>query len=338
MALLMIKGRPIDQVRNDLDELARNARWDGLDRPPLAIYLQNASDTAAGHPAAATISEARRAYLERVGASPASPVGFAPPPSLYRVVRLTAPIGDHHPEIAPGEIRAALDPGEVDVDELPLRFDRLPPLDGSPAPWQSAQDAITEEVRGYLRYTARRSGNPLALFGFAPIPLLAALGRAIGDKRRMMVFERHRHTDGWRWDTHPPAQSALTTLEEVRDAPAREIALLVSISDTVKRFAVRAAVGDADIFEICAETPRTNLIRTPDQLRDFSERWRQMLDRAHARRGASGARLHLFAAAPLSVSVELGRRLLPKADPPIVVYDYRQGRFLPALVLGPPLA
>jgi hypothetical protein len=45
-------------------------------------------------------------------------------------------------------------------------------------------------------------------------------------------------------------------------------------------------------------------------------------------------RIHVFPAMPLSLSVELGRQLLPKADPSVTVWDFQDSsHFIRALEL-----
>jgi SMODS-associated and fused to various effectors sensor domain len=44
-------------------------------------------------------------------------------------------------------------------------------------------------------------------------------------------------------------------------------------------------------------------------------------------------RMHVFPAMPLSLAVELGRQVLPKADPTIGIWDLQDERFVPTLQL-----
>lgn len=256
---------------------------------------------------------------------------LGPPPGVIAPVRLVAPIADHRPRISLEEVRSACRPAGLPTGDDGLFIDLCGPGQPVMSPAEQAQ-AIASEVSGYLRYAD--GSRRLGIFGFAPIPLLMALGRAIGDKRQALVFERHRHTDDWRWGTVVPSAAALSVGDELLPEPSGDVALLVSVSDHVKRDAVRAAIGRPfDVYSIAAAQPRVNVIRTPSQLMEFSQTWRRVLDMAHERVG-HGGRVHVFAAAPLSVSVEMGRRLLPHADPSLLVYDYRKGEFVRTIEVG----
>lgn len=328
--------RPRDQLIGDLDALARSD-W-RVEPHPLLDWLERASRLVAGRAQAEVFLHHRDLAAQRASGPwglRGDPSWGPPPGPPILAIRLTAPIGDHLPRITLDEVRSACAPADLPADDSGLLLDLCGHTLDDTAAFRELAATIKVQVDGFVRYRARLTGSArLAIFGFAPIPLLVALGYALGDKQTALVFERHRHTDDWRWGTVVPPASALS-LEPptLLAAPSGDVAILLSISDRVKRDAVVAAIGhEADVFEIRAEQPRVNLIRTPAQLEAFCTLWRQALDAAHARVGHAG-RVHVFAATPLSVSVEMGRRLLPKADPPLVVYDYRRGTFEPALRL-----
>jgi len=254
--------------------------------------------------------------------------------SKTQVLRFIARIGDHTPSIAMAEVKQAVAP-RVPIDDGLLLS--LEPQDGSAAMYQQAADVITRKVPGFVEHrVAASETNHLSVFGFAPMPLLMLLGRSIGDKHPAEVYERHRHSDSWRWDEEGPALEWSATFP-ARPVRGRAVALLLSISASVAVDGVRGALGgDFDIIEF--GLPRSqrvpNIVRTRAQLRGFAEQWRATLNRI--KEDHEPAQIHIFPAAPLSVCIELGRRALPKADPELVLYDYFVGQFRRALSLGGP--
>lgn len=255
-------------------------------------------------------------------------------PQLTHVLQVVAPIGDHRPSIADDEIRHAVAP-RVPIDEgLSLALDHP---DGTATLYEQGAALISQKVAGFLEHRVGTSATKhLSIFGFAPMPLLMRLGRTIGDKHPAEVYERHRHTDSWRWDDEG---SKLEWSASFPDCvtPGRPVALLLSVSATVTPAGVREALGgDFEAIELGLPQPQRapNVVRTRTQLREFAEAWRATLNRIKDL--YDPPELHLFPAAPLSVCIELGRRLLPKADPNIVVYDRFGGGYVRALSLRGP--
>jgi len=80
--------------------------------------------------------------------------------------------------------------------------------------------------------------------------------------------------------------------------------------------------------------PRRDFLRAKEQLELFQNEWHTLLASIRATYGQR-CDIHLFAAVPNSIAVEIGRSLLPKSDPYVVVYDYHRehGGFRHALIV-----
>lgn len=255
-------------------------------------------------------------------------------PAQTHILRLVAPIGDHRPSIDIEEVTRAIAP-RVPFDEgLSLTLEHR---DGSDTLYQEGAALITHKVTGFIEHRVSPAATRhLSIFGFAPMPLLMHLGRTVGDKLPAEVYERHRHTDSWCWDADGPALE-WTTVFPARIVRKRSVALLLSVSAPVSTDDVRRALDDDfDIVELTLPRAQRvpNTVRTRAQLHAFAQQWRTTLNRIQEE--YEPARIHLFPAAPLSVCVELGRRLLPKGDPELVVYDRMAGGFRSTLTLRGP--
>lgn len=250
------------------------------------------------------------------------------------VIRMVAPIGDHRPKIAMDEVRRALAPDEPVDDGLLIDLHALHLADGEEEFWSRSGARIDDQVRGFIEHRVLPSQtSTVAVFAFAPIPVLARLGRALGDKVPAKVFEKHRHTDSWCWDK-TGERVEWETRKPAQTNGVRDVAVALSVSARVQVEAIRAAmVAPFDLIELSASHPKPNLLRREEDLRTFAETWRDLLNHIAERYGI-GTRVHLFPASPLSASVECGRRMLPKADPTISVYDFRDGAFHRALDLA----
>jgi hypothetical protein len=95
----------------------------------------------------------------------------------------------------------------------------------------------------------------------------------------------------------------------------------VSVSATVADERVRAVLReDASIWSIEADGPHNDIMRSPGDLAAFGELAHRVLDRIKAAHGEH-AEINVFPAIPVSAAVELGRRWMPKADLPLVIWD-----------------
>lgn len=257
-----------------------------------------------------------------------------PETSRTHVIRLVARIGDQQPSIGIDEVREAVAPRVPVDDGLLLSLDSQ---DGSEMLYRQAAEALSTKVPGFIEHRVATSGtNHLSIFGFAPMPLLMLLGRTLGDKRPADVYERHRHSDSWRWDKKGPMLD-WTTVFPARPIRGRAVALLLSVSGTIAMDGVRQAlVGDFDVVELGLPLPQRvpNIVRNHAQLRGFAEQWRATLNRIKV--DHEPTQVHVFPAAPLSVCIELGRRLLPKSDPDLIIYDRFGVQFRRALSLRGP--
>ena len=254
--------------------------------------------------------------------------------STVRPIRFSANIGPVVVRITDTEVKRAVAPAET-VRPFVLDFGSRY-SDATALSWRGAV-AELERAVGALRDDG---DEPLAVFGFAPIPMLMALGALLGDKTPAHVFERHRHRaddvpdEAWCWESdgddlvwrplhRPPFQRGAT-----------DVALLVSVSGRVDPAAVMAALPkNHPQYVLELENPQTNVVRTRTQLATFVRRWREALDEIRAAYG-DGVRVNIFPAVPLSVAIECGRRLL-QVDPPLRIFNAAGGGFTYALTVGP---
>ena len=185
------------------------------------------------------------------------------------------------------------------------------------------------QVRGRIE---RQEIRHMSVFALAPQPLLIELGRLIGDILPAQVMQRHREPATWAWqDNQPPVRYQM---KEGVQAGAGPIALKIGISATLTDEPVVAVLGsDAAVWSLTALTPHNDILRSPADQAEFRLTVRRLLDRIKAVHG-EGREIHLFPAMPASLAVELGRVWMPKADPPMVLYDRQGPRFIPTFTLG----
>lgn len=177
---------------------------------------------------------------------------------------------------------------------------------------------------------ARGDIEHLSIFGFAPQPLLMLLGFLISDIPAAEVYQLHREPPNWCWQPHVDVAEFAVEEPDRTDGPP---ALVLAISATVTDDRITAALGDdAAIWRITVPEPHNDVLKSREQLVDFRQKIRPVMDRIKAQYGGDTL-LHIFPAAPLAVAIDFGRIIMPKADMPLRVYDENRevGGFVHAL-------
>jgi hypothetical protein len=247
------------------------------------------------------------------------------------VIRLIAPIGGKPAEIPEEEMRRAIFPNRLkgQIIDISLADSALAAEDNRF--YAYAQSLIETRVRNF--YIAAQShtepAQHLSLFGLAPIPLLVQFGHAIGRDLHAEVYNRHHKTEDWRWNARAPAaRFEVTCLREGSDMAS--VALMVSCSGAVHAENLPMASDPRFwIYHIApvGVTPSKNVLRSKRSLvafRDVYEQFRGSLRERHA----AAKSIHLFAAAPPAIAITLGRELITKVDPALVIYDWRRDHYI----------
>lgn len=197
-----------------------------------------------------------------------------------------------------------------------------------------AIDDLVARVHDGVR---REAIERVAIFAFARIPLLIALGARLDDKLETLIFQRQRRddTNAWRWPDNPGESITfeLRSLQE-RSDPSN-VAVTVCLSGTVKPDELPAEIRESHhIYCISpagsAESGPT-LVSCPQTLANFETTLRRFLAHVEADHGKI-QRVSIFPAVPLSAAVTIGRVLMPHVSPAWRVFDRdKNNQFFEAL-------
>jgi nucleoside phosphorylase len=246
-----------------------------------------------------------------------------------KIIKLFAPIAKQVPLITNNEADEAIAPTRSDGS--PITIDLTEIFSGSSDDrWDRSCQYIQECLDPQ---SLSKCTDSLAVFGFAPIPILMAFGRILGDKRSARIFERHRHSDSWRWESNGQDLGWRINRPSIK-RNSEHVVILMSVSGPVTTTEIPDTLSvSIPVYEITVSKPSFNIVRTEQQLQEFVSKWRELLNEIHESYG-SGVQIHLLPATPLSISIECGRRLLPKVDPTIHIYDKSGDRFNYAITIG----
>lgn len=205
-----------------------------------------------------------------------------------------------------------------------LGLDNSVVRDNNPEFWRIEE----HQLRGQFaeRVLPRLGHLPhVSVFARAPQPLLMLLGHLLSELPTAEVFQRYRNPQGWIWPEKAGANPFSLKEPDTGSVPA----LVFSITNQVAPARITSVLPDAAIWEVSVERPHQDCIRSPEQLEEFKDLVRGLYDRIKARH-PEAKEVHVFPVMPVSVAVEVGRVLQPKAHLPLLVYDEHQG-FAPAL-------
>jgi hypothetical protein len=189
---------------------------------------------------------------------------------------------------------------------------------------------FTEQVKPRL---SDRSIQHLSIFAIAPQPLLMLLGYLVSDIASAEVYQLHKEPPDWRWQ-EDPVGGLFSVREPVNNG--RVPALVLSLSATITDDRIVSVVGEnAAIWRMASPKPNNDFLKSRLQLQEFRQTIRPLLDKIKTVHGQKTP-LHVFPAVPVSVAIEFGRIIMPKADMPLRLYDQNndRGGFIHALDIG----
>lgn len=199
--------------------------------------------------------------------------------------------------------------------------------------WDSGRDQIDRIVKRALTAANRGEVDRLALFAMLPIPLLVYLGACIGSTLGVTVFDRHRDdvgSDSWTWRKPDRESTVFEIVEGEEDSEAREVVAQVAISGSatagalpdviagLPRIELRPSHGDARVGLVESEADVTAAVRA----------WTDLLAKIETLYPKINT-LHVIAAVPASVAVNMGRQRMRGAHPDLVIYELNDKEYIP---------
>lgn len=244
------------------------------------------------------------------------------------LVRFSARIKDRSALVTFDQAQEALAPVRYAASEQGIRLDLTDLVlnEDDDEYWASARIAIDRRLEVALEGGVGPTGQQLShlsIFALAPIPLLIYFGKRLGDMYPADVYQCHRNPETWSWqDDDSPGFNYTLLGPMFPNAVSDRIAICLSLSGTIHMSEVEHAVGSQlPTYTLTIAEPRRDFLRAKAQLELFRVEWVQLLTKVREQYGPE-SEIHLFPAVPNSVAVEMGRVMLPKADPKIVVYDH----------------
>ena len=184
--------------------------------------------------------------------------------------------------------------------------------------WQAEVAQLEQKYNEFLKpLIGKEDIDCVSVFALAPQPLLVKLGTMLSDLHKVKVYQKHREPDTWKWqEITEPNPIRIVRPQDTSKTPV----LVFSLSAKAISNRVRNRFGDdASIWEVTAEDPNNDMLRSADQLAEFRQLTRKVLDDINASSGFDSVKV--FMAMPAACAVELGRVWMSKADKKLVLFD-----------------
>lgn len=196
--------------------------------------------------------------------------------------------------------------------------------------WLYAQNSLVSEFNKRV-LAFLEDGYTVDLYALAPIPLLVLLGNLFANRPNINIFQLKKVPSSFEWEENGEKLDIKVT--QLSDAFLdEEVALLMSFSGKVNRGNVVRAIGnEIPMIEMSIKEPFDDFLRTKSQLDEFLIEYRKV----KASLVAKGVKtIHLFAAIPITFAIGIGQAYNPNYDPELITYDFRQGIYSRALIIG----
>lgn len=190
--------------------------------------------------------------------------------------------------------------------------------------WREAENHLNREIDNLINGLLQE--NPkltIAIFSIAPIPLIMKLGYKLGDKRKILVFQKYREPDTWEWLSD--SQTNSFSYEKIKRGNETKVAVIVSVTSEIDLSRVMAIDDFDTIYHLKAENYGVNAIKSKEDLGCFWKQYQKLLD--SIKNNDHVEDVSLFPAVPVSAAYEMGRRCMPHTYPKITVYDECDGFF-----------
>ena len=175
-------------------------------------------------------------------------------------------------------------------------------------------------------------GRSFSVFGLAPIPLLILYGNLFANRPNIDVYQLKKNPSSWEWENNDTKLNILTTW--LSNFPhASEAVIMLSFSGKVNIANVNNTINTASLptVELSIENPYDDFLRSKQQLDEFLIEFRKIKSKLLE---LGVKQIHLFAAIPISFAISIGQAYNPNYDANLVTYDYKQGIYTKALIIG----
>lgn len=174
-------------------------------------------------------------------------------------------------------------------------------------------------------------GKVVHLFPLAPIPTLIYLGFELQKNAKLIIHQYDRDADRWVYDS-PEDSTKVSISKKIEGNTELIVKLFCSILILDKAIAPCVSLDECDVIEIDVEPKKLGYPLFAHGVKTVVDTVIDCLNSCIS----NYDRVHIFAATPAGLAVELGRRMLRSVYNNIFLYNYSGGKYSLASVINPP--
>lgn len=177
----------------------------------------------------------------------------------------------------------------------------------------------------------------ISVFAIAPIPLLVKLGELLSNKQDIDIYQlKKAPTLTWEWEiTEYETEYVVNYIQKNKNPD--KIILILSLSGKIRYEETQEALTwreNTTVIEMSTkQNPFDDYLRNKRQLEKFVVCYQRLKEEM---RGTSqkNTMVHLVGAVPVSIAVEIGRHRNKTVDLLLTIYNYSNGKYEKAIVIG----
>lgn len=251
------------------------------------------------------------------------------------VLMLTAPIQHQEAHILQEHVVEALTPHIPRVlVKLDLNEDLL---ENHVEYWSTGRRLMNRKLERSIE-TLR---GHLSVFPLAPIPLCVYLGRLLGNKRVIQLYQKNRNVSERCWSWKPTIECREGEIEVVLDGEVKDtehVAVAFSISQSINEKALTTWLQgqgeEISLYRMATDEKSATWLQHRGQMNLFRKKYNELLTLLEHTHGKK-YHLHILGPVPAPIAVEIGRQLPPKVSPTLHLYEYIDGAFQHAFTVAP---
>lgn len=217
--------------------------------------------------------------------------------------------------------QSQLSPATADARDSRFEID-LPDAESTDWGWARA-DALLEAKATEVLEKARAAGEAaVVVFALGPIPTLALLGYHLDDKADIRLLPATRRDDDSKWLWSAPAfePPRFELQMPAGDDAVEEIVVTVDITAVASIDKAPSGLRAAPVVRFRSTLHGPQVVETREAFEAFGRDWRLAMARIEEAFPAA-KRIHLIAAAPSVVAIEIGRAYMRGSQAELVIYQ-----------------
>lgn len=194
-------------------------------------------------------------------------------------------------------------------------------------------DANIKEIENFasdIKYLVEKN-ETVHIYPLAPIPLLIKMGFELQNNSQFMVHQYDRDEKRWVYDEERE-NAQLNRTCEYEDIKSQNLVVKISTSSNIDDESVHKMLSNIeyDVVEFTSTNIGLGLPLYHATVESFAKEISSFLDTVADKYQS----IHLFAAVPAGLALELGRRLLRSMYKNIYTYNFKEGKYEKAFVLN----